>query len=120
MRALFKNFIKEDPIDASLANHSLLDDTALTLNIHSLNKYYLRIQAEHKEEALIDTLIAQLDKKKSVITKVKIFLFLFHISKVTTYDITDLITKKKPKTLNNDHDKKKPVPCILEVTVSTK
>lgn len=60
-----------------------------------------------------------MDKKKSSIVKLKILVLLFHISKVSDYDVVDLITRKKLKAFTEDPEKKTGV-SVFEVTPSTK
>jgi predicted nucleotidyltransferase len=77
----------------------------LTLNLPDLLKYYEKQQTEHKEDSLIDILITQIEKKKSMITKLKILMYLFSISKLSTYDVIDLITRKKLKSFAENNKK---------------
>lgn len=86
----------------------------------NLLKYYEKQRVEHKEESLIDVLISQIEKRKSVIAKLKILMLLLSISKLSSYDITDLITRKKLKSFADDNKKKSSSISVFELSADTK
>lgn len=120
MKSFFKNLLKEDPVESSLGKLSLFDDTTHTLNLNPLLTYYFKQQSESKEEDLIDILITQIDKRKLTVVKLKILVYLFSISKLSAYDITDLVTRKKLKTFAEEDRKKIVQISDFELSVANK
>ncbi len=88
-------FSTQDPIQKQLSKLGLYSDTLTEIVISKALVIFENKNNSVQEQAIIKNLIKNLENKGSVASKLKTISLLLQISKVTEFDISDIIMSRK-------------------------
>lgn len=111
---LVSSIFKEDPIHKELKKMGLLTDALSEQVIANCCEFFLKKTKEGEEEHFLKVAIKQLEEKTAYTRKLKVMSCLVEISKLSKYDICDIVLSKKIKTFSkatkHKHNELEPKP----------